>query len=796
MTPTTVIWLQLTGILALEISLLAILGALLDRVTQSAAWRRTLWQACLVAAIVVLSLELSGIARAFLPRPKSPMTFRRHVPVATAEFADSPNIDSYRRLSEDFRSFEMEKAHRQPPAMPAPGGFDLTSRIAPPAFAPNPPQAIPVASERVPLDVAVVFVWITGCAAVLGRAVFRRIVFVALRWRWPAVADPHLQDRLQNLARIIGMRKRVRLIESPRLACPVAFGFFRPTIGLQAAFAERFDPSEQDAVLLHELAHLRSGDPFWRFVSDLATALLWWHPLIWWMRNRLEAVSETAADEASLLLSNGPGALAKCLVRLGVQLARSKPDRTPAIAVIGFRSNLGRRVERLVHLDGREWRAPSAKLSALGRVAGTLSLAFATILCTAWVVPAGLNKGENMQTMRHTWKRSLAAFGLLAALGTQNHAAIAGKSDEPASTPANQSAQSTANLTVAPTATSTAPLSYQWYTGDSPIGVSNAQFAAARPGQAATADNFKSSAANQTPGTASDTVGAEESNATGKNQALRTRGFFGPGGTRSAADLNAASKEKLEVEAKLKRIKLDTVAYDGVSLGDVVRHLGDTTARLDPEKIGINFLVRLETQPSPAVTPGAIDPTTGLPVASAPAEAVDLNSVVVRIEPALKQVRLCDVLDAITKVADRPIKYTVEDYGVVFSLDQSKISGPSFSVPAPEQLYVQTFKVDTNTFLAGLDATFGIRVSQFGGPAGPQNIQRALHELLVKLGVNIDTQNKSIFYNQLTGILMVRGTQEDLSLVQAAIETLGGTLFSNAHGPPGFNANAYIGARP
>jgi hypothetical protein len=42
------------------------------------------------------------------------------------------------------------------------------------------------------------------------------------------------------------------------------------------------------------------------------------------------------------------------------------------------------------------------------------------------------------------------------------------------------------------------------------------------------------------------------------------------------------------------------------------------------------------------------------------------------------------------------------------------------------------------------------------------------------LGINLEVPNKAVFYNGLTGVLMVRATPEDLELIQAAIETLGG----------------------
>ena len=120
----------------------------------------------------------------------------------------------------------------------------------------------------------------------------------------------------------------------------------------------------------------------------------------------------------------------------------------------------------------------------------------------------------------------------------------------------------------------------------------------------------------------------------------------------------------------------------------------------------------------------------GQEVLPPPPEPVDPNSVIVRFNLPLRNVRLKDVLDAVVKVADKPLTYSVEDYGVVLSLDAAKAAAPQFGggplvprqpyglasiSPAPEVLEVRTFRVDTNTFLSGLESAFGITV----GTAAP-----------------------------------------------------------------------------
>src|SRR5262249_14198595 len=109
---------------------------------------------------------------------------------------------------------------------------------------------------------------------------------------------------------------------------------------------------------------------------------------------------------------------------------------------------------------------------------------------------------------------------------------------------------------------------------------------------------------------------------------------------------------------------------------------------------------------APPIRPGApgaapaIDPATGLPVAAAPTttEGQDVNSVTITINPALVDIRLADLLDAIVTVYNHPIKYSILDYAIVFSLKG----------PEDPDLHIRTFKVDPNTFYQGLQSVSGL----------------------------------------------------------------------------------------
>ncbi len=188
------------------------------------------------------------------------------------------------------------------------------------------------------------------------------------------------------------------------------------------------------------------------------------------------------------------------------------------------------------------------------------------------------------------------------------------------------------------------------------------------------------------------------------------------------------------IMAKLDRFRMDfSTPENGMPLSEVQRILNETCKRLDlPDHKGINFLINPNADKSgqPVASdaqgrgnaagafanrgPAApqFDPATGLPMATPGAgpaeggETVEVGSYMIKI-PNLTDVRLADVLEAIVLVSDHPLKFSIQDFAVVF---QAK---------GPEQvvLSIREFKVDPNTFYSGLSSV----TSQSFGTSGGNN---------------------------------------------------------------------------
>ncbi len=222
-----------------------------------------------------------------------------------------------------------------------------------------------------------------------------------------------------------------------------------------------------------------------------------------------------------------------------------------------------------------------------------------------------------------------------------------------------------------------------------------------------------------------------------------------------AAEAVKRTPGRQRIEAKLQRIVLDEVQFDGLTLPDVLSYLREVVRQLDPDKQGINFLINPQLPTAPQ-TP-AVDPATGQVIPVPQWEPMDMNRVKIQISPALRQVRLGDVLEAITQVADRPISYSIEEYAIVFA------PGP---LEPGVQLEIRIYKVDPARLLAGMRAT-----RPPGSEDPDRNPQEQVRDHFRDAGVGVLPPNQ-IYFNDRNGVLMVRATYAELALIESTINML------------------------
>ncbi len=137
-----------------------------------------------------------------------------------------------------------------------------------------------------------------GTALGLGRFLHGMVQLNGLLRGSQLVEDQPLTAELQALRREMGCRSTVRIYESHQLNTAATFGWLRPLILLPAAWRE-WTFVERRAVLAHELAHIGRGDFAAWWLARLSLAIHGYHPLLYWLVNRLQLQQELAADAAA-----------------------------------------------------------------------------------------------------------------------------------------------------------------------------------------------------------------------------------------------------------------------------------------------------------------------------------------------------------------------------------------------------------------------------------------------------------------------------------------------------------------
>jgi beta-lactamase regulating signal transducer with metallopeptidase domain len=213
----------------------------------------------------------------------------------------------------------------------------------------------------------VLALWGLGSLLLCGGAVRRagRLARVARDARLPS--HGRVVDALARAVRAGGRPVAARVALSRHTDSAFVWGGVRPLIVLPESLAEGLTDDELDAVLLHELAHVRRRDTAARGLAALVACLFWPHPLVWWLARQAERESEFACDQEAAARARRREDLARGLAKAVRFGARGGARLAPAVSA----GDVARRLERII--GGDAWRDPAWRLGAL-LVAATVAL--------------------------------------------------------------------------------------------------------------------------------------------------------------------------------------------------------------------------------------------------------------------------------------------------------------------------------------------------------------------------------------------------------------------------------------
>ncbi len=603
--------------------------------------------------------------------------------------------------------------------------------------------------------------WSEALPGVAGAVSLGLLAWMLGRWRQiarhanrAALAPDWLEGLFGQARGLSGARGNVRLGLIDGRMSPAVCGLLRPVILLPRALVEQLAPDRLRAVLLHELIHLRRGDLWLSLAQSLLQIAYWWHPLLWLANARIRRAREEAVDDAVMLaLGSDAAAYAPTLLEVARLVLARPPLSLGLVGILESRTFLRQRIERLL-----EFRPP--------RRAG---LTLTSLFCLAAFAALALPMGPAPAPEAAGPATSSAPAPVPKAESTQ------AASVPPATSPAPATAvyrdpwgkPYIINLDLVTEARSGKALSEPELLGSERAALlrefvkRGIRLADAGPALSQAAEELRRRV---------DRFGVVEPGLLARDGRVDLKDFAEHG-----TNLIFTGRGRRIIVSKLDRIRVDEVkAADNLTLSDAVKMLDDIARKRDPEGRGINFIVAPCTAEPATTLPGptAADPVPAWPGVSQVPETVDMSTVTIKINRALHDIPLADLLDVIVKGADRPIKYSIEDYAVVFS--------PKGHETTP--LYFRQIKIDPSVFLKGISNSVGPQELARTNSTG--RLQAGFRKFLMDLGLDMSPP-KCVFYGDREGRLLVYASLDDIDTIERGIIRL-----AAAASPSGTNLNA------
>jgi bla regulator protein blaR1 len=189
---------------------------------------------------------------------------------------------------------------------------------------------------------ALMAIWLGGFIAVLGLWWWRwRRFSRAMRGAVTITRGPEV-DALRRLEQIAEVRKPISLLFSRASLEPGILGIIRPALIWPAGISARLTNAHLEAILAHEVCHVRRRDNLAAAMHMVVEAIFWFHPLVWWLGARLLEERERACDEEVLRLGNPPWVYAESILKTCEYCVGSLPVSVSGVTGADLKSRIVR----------------------------------------------------------------------------------------------------------------------------------------------------------------------------------------------------------------------------------------------------------------------------------------------------------------------------------------------------------------------------------------------------------------------------------------------------------------------
>ena len=151
-----------------------------------------------------------------------------------------------------------------------------------------------------------------------------------------------IQDAAARIARQLGLKRRVRLLQSALVDTPLVIGALKPVILLPAALITELPADQLEALLAHELAHVLRQDYLINLLQSVVETLLFYHPAVWWISSQVRKERENCCDDLAVNVACDRTVYVRALATVaGARASSMAPAATGGLLVARLRRILG-----------------------------------------------------------------------------------------------------------------------------------------------------------------------------------------------------------------------------------------------------------------------------------------------------------------------------------------------------------------------------------------------------------------------------------------------------------------------
>lgn len=183
--------------------------------------------------------------------------------------------------------------------------------------------------------------------------------------------------KVDSLSAALGLYHKVQILTSSLVHTPMTYGYLKPVILLPASLIFSLSPAQMEAIIAHELAHIKRNDYLVNLLQSCMEVVFFFHPCFWWINQLVNEERENATDDLALAAGVSSYDLAYGLAEVANYSSSPAPDM--ALAASGNNRTTLQRIKRIL---GQ--RASSPKLSPLI----PLTMLLALITASALIVSA------------------------------------------------------------------------------------------------------------------------------------------------------------------------------------------------------------------------------------------------------------------------------------------------------------------------------------------------------------------------------------------------------------------------